>query len=156
MFKTGRVSFCFHLYFSWIKTGTRTSVGWSFKDTYCKLIQNLSPNMLYNIDGSTRWRTAQMGTREGWPNLWFDQTNSDFPQLHLLPLQMMVCANTLLIVPKFLSLNGFMLITKNELNEPCLSPYALLALPRINLHTLYSLHSFYFLWTIIFTGTHAI
>ena len=65
----------------------------------------------------------------------------------------MICANTPLLLPKFLSSNDFILITKNKLNEPCLSPYALLALPRINLHTLYSLHSFYFLWTIIFTGT---
>ena len=75
--------------------------------------------MWHNIDGPAWWRTRQMRSREGWPNLWFDQTNSDFPQFHLLPLQMMVCANTLLLFPKFLSLNEFMLFTKNKLKEPC-------------------------------------
>src|SRR6185312_11315842 len=63
-----------------------------------------------------------MELREGWPNLWFNQTTSEFPQLPLLPLQVMVCAThhsqTLLLLPKFLSLNEFMLITKNKLNEP--------------------------------------
>jgi len=80
-------------------------------------MQDLSPNMLHNIDDPTSWRTGLIGTREGWPNLWFDQTNIDFPQLPLLCLQTMVCANSLQL-PKFLSLNEFMLITKNKLNEP--------------------------------------
>ena len=127
--------------------------GRSLKITNCKLTWDLSPNMLHNSDGPTRWRTGQMGTREGWPNFWFNQTNSNLPQFPLLTLQTMVCANTLLLLPKFLSLNEFILITKNKLNKPCLSHFALLALPWINLHTLYSLHPFYFLWTIIFIGT---
>ena len=88
-------------------------------------LENLSPNMLHNIDGPTCWRTGKIGTREGWPNLWFDQTNYDSSQFPLLPLQTMVCANTLLLLPKFLNLNEFMLITKNKLNEPSQSPYAL-------------------------------
>ena len=46
-----------------------------------------------------------------------------------------------------------MLITKIKLNEPCQSPCALHVLPWINLNTLYSLHSFKFLWTYILIGT---
>ena len=104
--------------------------GRSSKGTNCKLTwrslpqhvaQHRRPNMLKN--------RTDIGTREGWPNLWFNQTNSDSSQFPLLPLQTMVCANTLLLLPKFLSLNEFMLITKNKtqrtlpitLRTPCTS-----------------------------------
>ena len=127
----------FVLFFFWIKSRYKNKCGGYLSNTIYKVIWDPSPNMLHNIDGLASWRTGQMGSREGWPNLCFDQTNSDFPQLPLLPLQMMVCANTLLLLPKFLSLNEFVLLAKNKLNEPSQSPYALHALP-----SLYSLQSF--------------
>ena len=46
-----------------------------------------------------------------------------------------------------------MLITKFKFNEPCPSPCALHTRSWINLHTLYSLHTFKFLWTYILIGT---
>ena len=109
--------------------------------------------MLHIIDGPTRWRSGQMESSGGWPNLWFDQTTSDFPQLPLLPLQMMVCtilpSNSLTLEFKQIVCWSLNLNSMNHANSPC----ALHALPWINLHTLYSLHSFKFLWTYILIGT---
>ena len=125
----------------------------SVKIANCKLFRDLSPNMLHNIDGPTCWRSGHMESSGGWPNLWFDQTTSDFPQLPLLPLQTMVCStlpsNFLTIEFKQIACWSLNLNSMNHANSPC----ALHALLWINLHTLYSLHSFKFLWTYILIGT---
>ena len=137
----------FVLFFFWIKSRYKNKCGEYLANTIYKVIWDPSPNMLHNIDGLARWRTGQMGSREGWPNLWFDQTNSDFPQSPLLPLQTMVCANTLLILPKSLSLidfnaNHWKLNSMNLANHLMNSMHFV-----INLHTLYSLTFTLFLWT---------
>ena len=125
--------------------------GRSLKITNCKLFRDLSPNMLHIIDGPTRWRSGQTESKGGWSNLWFDQTTSDFPQLPLL--QTMVCttlpSNSLTLEFKQIACCSLNLNSLNHANSPC----ALHALPWINLHTLYSLHSFKFLWTYIIIGT---
>jgi len=139
--------FCFHFCFSFNKSKYKNKCGGDLpKAPTASSLENLSPNMLHNIDGPTCWRTGKIGTREGWPNLWFDQTNSDSSQFPLLPLQTMVCANTLLLLPTFLNLNEFMLITKNKLNEPSQSPYALHTL-HDKLAYSYPLNFTLFLWT---------
>ena len=133
----------FVLLFFWIKSRYKNKCGGDLSNTIYKLIWDLSPNMLHNIDGLSHWRIGQMGSREGWPNLWFNQTNSNFPQSPLLPLETMVCANILLLLPKSLSL---MLITK-KLNSIILANLMHSMHFMINLHTLYSLTFTLFLWT---------
>ena len=127
--------------------------GRSLKITNCKLFHDLSPNMLHIIDGPTRWRSGQMESRGGWSNVWFNQTTSDFPQLPLLPLQTMVCttlpSSSLTLEFKQIACWSLNLNSMNHANSPCV----LHALPWINLHTLYFLHSFKFLWTYILIGT---
>ena len=153
-FKTDRVLVVMFLF--WIKVGTRISVEQIFRrhqvQTHSRSLpqhvaQHRQPNTLKNKTDGNQGRMAEPLVR---PNqLWFHQSP-------LLPLHTMVCANTLLILPKFLSLNDFVLINENKLNETCQSAYAFHALSRTNLHTLYSLHYFQFLWTIIFIGTRAL
>ena len=141
--KTSRVPSCFHFCFLWIKTGTRISVGevsqnHQFQIRSRSLTQTCcTSSTVQHDEEQDRWEPWKDGRTSG-----STKPTLISPKFSLLPIQMIVCANTLLILLKFLSLNEFMLITKNKLNEPCLSPYALHALPRMNLHTLYSLHSF--------------
>ena len=136
----------------WIKAGTGISVGEIFQKHQFQshsrclpqhVAQYRRPNTLKNRIDQNQKRVAEPLVRPNY--LWLPSAPSSSSS-------MMVCANTLLILPKFLSLNEFVLINENKLNEPCQSPFAFHALPRTNLHTLYSLHSLKFLWIIIFIG----
>jgi len=82
-----------------------------------------------------------------WPNhLWFPSApscSSSNDGLYNTTL------NSLTLEFKQIACSSLNLNSINHANSPC----ALHALPWINLHTLYSSHSFMFLWTSIFIGT---
>ena len=140
MFKTGRVLFVFTFVFLLNKNRYKNKCGGDLSKSTIANSFVISPptcctsSTVQHAEDQDRWKPVEDGRTSGLTKPPLISLSS----LFFLFKRWFV----LLILPKFLSLNEFMLITKNELNEPCLSPYALLALPRINLHTLYSLHSF--------------
>ena len=156
MFKTGRVHVCFHhCFFFSIKTSTRISVGEiSQNHQFQTLSWSLPQHVAHHWRSNTlKIRTDGIQCRMAKPlvqpnHLWFPSapsSSSSNDGFH---------NPTLKLLPNYLEFNDFIcwtlnLNSMNHANSPC----ALHALPWINLHTLYSLHSFKFLWTYILIGT---
>ena len=122
----------------WIKAGTKISVGEIFQRHHLQTHSRSLPQHVAHHRRSSTLKNMTDGIQRRmteplvWSNqLWFPAVSTSSSSNDGL-------CKTLLILPKFLSLNEFVLINENKLNETCQSPYALQALPRTNLHTLYS------------------
>ena len=142
----------------WIKTGIRISVGEISKNHQLQahlrsfpqyVAQHRQPNTLKNKTDGNQGRMAEPLVQPD--HLWVPSSPSSSSTSDGM-------CNTFLTnclkLSKFLSLNEFHCWSQKLNSKNLANPtYALHALSWINLHTLYSLYSFLFLWTFIFIGT---